>query len=297
MNNIDLKQLQAFHEILRTGSLSRAAEALGVGQPAVSMSLRRLREHFGDPLFVRSSGGMAPTALALELKPGVSQAVALLRSTLDHRQQFDPRTSGRVFRIAMSDIGQVTALPVLLSIIKHQAPSIRIDVETVSASTPAQLESGDVDLAIGAMHRLGAGYYQRKLLDERFVCIADAHHSRIRQRLTLNQFREGPHLVINSPGSSLGVFEQFLASRGIERTITVRVPNFAGISANIRGSDYLAVVPERLGRLLSEGEGIRVFPLPFRAPGYRVMQHWHERQALDPGNRWLRGVMAAIFED
>ncbi|TAL78883.1 MAG: LysR family transcriptional regulator [Burkholderiaceae bacterium] len=295
MDNIDLKLLSIFSEIFRTGNASQAAEALGIGQPAVSMSLRKLREHFNDPLFVRTSGGMAPTELARSLMPYVTRTLALLQTTLDYRSQFDPATSGRSFRVSMSDVAQVTALPALLRIVRRDAPFVRIDITTVSENTSRLLELGEVDLAIGFAAKMDAGFYQQKLLDERFVCIVDGRHARVRNKLTLRQFREEQHVMVSSSGTSHGLIDQMLQARNIQRRIAVRVPNFAGIAANIENTDYLVIVPERLGLFLRKGWNIKVFPLPFEARGYQVMQHWHERHAREPGNRWLRGVVAGIF--
>ncbi|HWK60540.1 MAG TPA: LysR family transcriptional regulator [Eoetvoesiella sp.] len=296
MDNIDLKLLAVFDGIYKTGNISQAAESLGIGQPAVSMSLRRLREHFNDPLFVRTSGGMAPTSLAEDLKPYVTQTLALLHTTLDYRARFDPATSERTFRVCMSDIGQVTALPALLEVIKRDAPSIRIEITTVSEHTPKLLESGEVDLAVGFMTRLDAGFYQQKLLDERFVCIARSGHARIGPTLSLRQFQEELHMVVSSSGTSDELIDRMLQTNNVQRTVAVRVPNFAGITANIENTDYLVIVPERLGLFLQKGWDIKVLPLPFEAVSYQVMQHWHERHAREPGNRWLRAVMSGIFQ-
>ncbi|CAM5297177.1 LysR family transcriptional regulator [Eoetvoesiella caeni] len=295
MDNIDLKLLAVFDEIFNTGNISQAAEKLGIGQPAVSMGLRKLREHFSDPLFVRTKQGMAPTALAQDLLPYVRQTLALLHTMLNHRARFEPATSQRSFRVCMSDIAQVTALPSLLRVLKRDAPSVRVDITTVSEDTLRLLESGEVDLAIGFMPRLEAGIYQQKLLDERFVCIASAGHARVRDKLTRAQFQQELHMTVSPSATSTGLIDEILLAHGIQRTIAVRVPNFSGIAANIENTDYLVIVPERLGLFLQQNRHIKVFPLPFNVPGYRVMQHWHERCARDPGNRWLRSVVSGIF--
>jgi DNA-binding transcriptional LysR family regulator len=158
------------------------------------------------------------------------------------------------------------------------------------------LESGEVDLAVGFMTKLDAGFYQQKLLDERFVCIARSGHARIGRTLSLRQFQEELHMVVSSSGTSDELIDRMLQTNNVQRTVAVRVPNFAGITANIENTDYLVIVPERLGLFLQKGWDIKVLPLPFEAVSYQVMQHWHERHAREPGNRWLRTVMAGIFQ-
>lgn len=296
MENIDLKLLRAFDVIYKTANISQAADVLGIGQPTISMSLRRLREHFNDPLFVRTSGGMTPTPLAEDLKPYITQTLALMQATLGYRARFEPATSQRSFCVSMSDIGQVVALPALLNFIKCSAPFIRINVTTISEHTPRLLETGEVDLAIGFMTKLGAGFYQQKLVDERFVCIARGDHTRIKNRLSLRQFQEELHMTVSSSSTSDILIDQILQAHNIQRTVAVRMPNFAGITANIENTDYLVIVPRRLGLFLQIGRNIKVLPLPFEAGSYQVMQHWHERHAREPGNRWLREVMAELFQ-
>lgn len=295
VDNMDLKLLAVFDEVFKTGKISQAAEKLGVGQPAVSMSLSKLREHFSDPLFVRTPQGMMPTALAQELMPHVRQALISLHTMLNHRARFDPATSESSFRVCMSDLVQVTALPSLLRVLKRDAPFVRVDVTTISEDTGRLLESGEIDLAIGFMPKLKLGFHQQELLDEHFVCIASAGHARIHDKLTLEQFQQELHIAVRPSAVSNDVIDEVLMARGIQRTIAVRVLNFSGIAANIENTDYLVIVPERLGLFLQQNRHIKVFPLPFKVPGYQVMQHWHERCARDPGNRWLRSVVSGIF--
>jgi len=295
MENLDLRLLMVFDEVYKSAHISRAAQNLGMGQPAISMGLRKLRAHFGDPLFVRTSRGMLPTPMAQGLIPYVRETLALLQTTLDYRTRFDPATSRRAFRVSMNDISQVVALPDLLRLAGRDAPSVRIDVNPVTQDTPRLLETGGVDLAIGFIPTLEAGFYQQKLLDEVFVCIARADHPRVGRRLTLRQFQAERHMVVSTVGTGHSRVEQTLDELGLQRQVALRVPNFTGLTANVENTDYLVVVPRRLGLFLQARGRVKVLALPFRLPGYQVMQHWHERYARDPGNRWLRGLVAGIF--
>src|SRR5512134_812475 len=125
MNNLpDLNLLVLFDAVLRHRSVSRAAEAVGLSQPAVSNGLRRLREHFHDRLFVRTAEGMVPTPAAEALGGTVSAALAQIRAGFARRGVFDPRAEQRTFTLIMTDIGEIVFLPRLLETAKREAAGI-----------------------------------------------------------------------------------------------------------------------------------------------------------------------------
>ena len=295
MQNINLKLLMIFDEIYKTRSLSKAAENLEMGQPAVSMSVAKFRRHFNDPLFIRTSGGMAPTPHAQELIQPVRQALDLLKMALGHQVVFDPLTSTRMFNLSVTGFGPRIIMPALLKRLRETAPSVRINLTNVSEHTPSWLESGEVDLAVGFLPDLRAGFFRQQLFKERFVCIVDAGHPRIKKRLSMKQFQSEPHLIVAPQGTGHGILERTLDQLAIRRIVGVRIPNFLGIPSTIDNSEFLATVPERFGLVLAQTGRIKVLNLPFPVPGYQVMQHWHERFSRDPGIKWLRTTMSDLF--
>jgi DNA-binding transcriptional LysR family regulator len=295
LTNIDLKLLAIIGELHRTRSVSLAAERLELSQSAISMSLAKLRKHFNDPLFVRTSAGMEPTPHATELIDLLQKAENLLQAALGHHVVFDPRTSDRVFRLQSTDIAQVTLLPKLMNRLIKLAPSVGIHLGRISPETPKLLESGELDLAIGFILPMGAGFCQQRLFKEKFTCAVRRDHPRINTTLTVAQFEAETHLAISTSGTGHGVVEKTLDAKKIRRTIGLTVPSFLGIASIIASSDYLTVLPEQLGRHLASAGRIKVLPLPFEVPPYYIMQHWHERYSQDPASRWLRAVMAELF--
>src|SRR5438067_7047360 len=184
MKNIDLKAIAVIGELSRTRSVSLAAEHLGLGQSAISMSLAKLRKHFGDPLFVRTSSGMEPTPYGTKLIELLKDAESILQNALDHHAEFDPATSDRIFHICSTDIAQVTLLPALAKRLHKAGPRMGVELRAISDQTPGQLESGQVDLAVGFIPMMGAGFYSQRLFQDRFVVVARAGHPRIDKRLT-----------------------------------------------------------------------------------------------------------------
>lgn len=298
MENLDLRGLTVFAEVYRTGSISRAAENLDMGQPAVSMLLAKFRKHYNDPLFVRTSLGMQATPLADDIVGPIREAMTVLKFALLHRVSFDASTSTRMFRLCMTDIGQRVMMPRLLAHLRQVAPDVRIDLSYTSERTARQLESGEVDLALGFLSKLDAGIYQQQIFTDRFVCIANKDHPRLHgSTLSLKAFEKESHLVVATQGTGHVIVEETLERNHIERRVGLRIPNFLGVISNIASTEYLAIVPERFARLVADTSPIKAMELPFSVPKYRVMQHWHERYARDPAIMWLRTTIGELFRE
>ena len=298
MNDIDIKLLQVFAEIHATRSVSQAAANLGLSQPTISFNLAKLRDHYQDPLFVRSSTGMEPTLFASELHQRTVALLASFDALSRHRKSFDPQTAKQVFRIAMTDISQIVLLPALLNRLRAIAPGVLIRVLHIEDKTPQLLESGEADLAVGFMPQLEAGFYQQKLFAQHFVGMVAKHHPRIANStdaLTLDAFLAEGHVVVTPSGTGHSVVDRTLRQLGFERRAVLEVPNYLGLANIIARTDLLATVPRKLAELIADEERIRLFDLPFDVPAYQVKQHWHERFHHDAAHRWLRTVLTELF--
>ncbi|WP_343927948.1 LysR family transcriptional regulator [Pigmentiphaga daeguensis] len=295
LRNIDLHMLRILDEIHKTGSLSRTADRLELTQPAISMALAKLRQHFNDQLFVRVGNAMKPTPQAEGLMEGVSAAIAAIEMTLNYRITFEPSQTERTFRIAVSDIGQVVMVPRLLEAFSQAAPRARIEFHGINERTPQLLQTGGLDLALGYAPQISEGFFQQALFKERFVCLARSDHPRIRNRLTLSQFKNESHVVVISSISTHLIIDRALEHQHIRRNVAVRIPNLVLLAQLITGSDYLATLPARAGQAIARTAGLATYPPPFRLSGYSVTQYWHERQARDTGNRWLRNLNHQLF--
>lgn len=296
MKELDLRLLSVFDEVYKTRSVSGAAEVLDMSQPAVSVALAKLRRHFGDLLFVRTSTGMEPTPLGEGLVRPVREALTALDAVLGHHQAFDPASSHRTFRVCMTDISQLVLLPRLWERLRVSAPHIHIEIVPLSTDIGRQLESGEADLALGFMPQLEAGFYQTVLFEQTFVCLVSAHHPRVRKSLSLTQFQREDHAVISSSGAAPLLIDQAIAKQGIQRKVAVKIPNFIGAALVVERTDLVITIPARLAEVLRDRGDLRSFPVPFPLPGYQVKQHWHERYHQDPGSRWLRQVIAELMQ-
>jgi len=284
-----------FDEIYKTRSVTAAALALDLGQPAVSVALAKLRHQLGDPLFVRTSNGMEPTPFGEGLVRPVRAVLEALDLVQGHRNDFEPLTSNRTFRICMTDISQLVLLPKLWESLRSCAPGIRIEIIPLSDDTAQLLESGQADLSLGFMPQLEAGFYQQVLFRQHFVCMVGADHPRINDMLTLAHYEAEDHVVISASGSAPLIIDREIERQGIKRRIALKIPNFLGAALLVEHTEHLITIPSRLGDVLQGRGSFRIFAVPFTLPKYEVKQYWHERYHQDPGSRWLRGVISELL--
>lgn len=295
MAALDLEWLYLFDEIYKTGSVSRAAERRGLAQGTASIALNKLRTHFSDKLFSRTSQGMEPTPHAQKIYPALRATLDLLEQARGVRDEFDPATAARKFCISMTDISEIVMLPTLLNHLRRIAPKVQIEVEKISPESPRRLESGEVDIAVGFMPQLEAGFYQHTLFRQDFVCLAAAAHPRIKSSLSKAAFLKEAHIVVSSSGTGHSIVDKTLERHGIQREVALTLPSFLGVARIVAQTELLVIVPRRLGDMLASQERIKLLDPPVRLPSYSVKQHWHERYHADAGNIWLRRTMAELF--
>jgi len=291
----DLELLAIFDEIYKTGNVTRAAANLGLPQSTVSLGLGRLRSHFNDRLFSRTARGMVPTPRAQNAIEDVRRAMQALQHALADQPVFDPAGSEREFRVCMTDISEIVLLPRLLNHLREIGPGIRLEISKISQDSPAELADGSVDLAVGFMPHLEAGFYQQVLFDQSFVCLVAASHPRVGDSLSRDMLRQESHIRVLSSGTGHAIVDKVLAAEGIERRIALKLPSFLGVARIVAQTELLAIVPYRYASEVAEIEAVRLLPVPVALPGFQVKQHWHERYHADVSNRWLRQTVADLF--
>ena len=302
-NRIDLNLLRVFDAILETRSVTIAASSLGLTQSAVSNQLARLRDAFDDPLFVRTSEGMMPTPRALAIADPIRKSLLAIRVCFEEQLGFDPSSSDRTFKIFMSDVGQMVFLPRLLERLSRVAPRVNIQTVQVAPSRMRDLalESGDVDLAAGYFENFDGSFRQQMLFEEHYVGMVRQGHPTIRDSLPLETFLGTPQLVYQPTGGGHGLQEsavdQAFAVADVPRRVAVRAAHSIGMASIVSSTDLLVIVPSRLAAACRELAEVTILPVPIEIPKFQVKQHWHERFHHDPGNRWLRGLFAELFQD
>ena len=296
---LDLNLLVALDALLAEGNVTRAAERLGLTQPAMSHALNRLRALLDDPVLVRTPRGMVPTARAEELAPAIRSALDDIDRALRGRPAFDPATSTRAFTIAAVDHGELVILPPLLARIAAEAPKIDLLVRPLRLDLiEEELESGAVDLAFSV---LSAGdnlaTFRQRLFHESFVCLVRADHPTVGETLTLEEFVALDHALVGPRGRRGGIVDTELQKLGLSRRVALMVPHFLVAPMVVAKSDLILTAPERIARAFAAILPLRIVPTPFELKGFDVSQIWHERQSHDPALTWLRGLILEICRD
>jgi len=295
---LHLNQLRLVDALARNSNLSEAAEEIGLTQSAASHALARLREELQDPIFVRTSEGMRPTPYGIRLATSVRDALQTLRAGLDRHPEFVPGTSSRTFNVIMSDVSQMLYLPKLLPRLSAESPGATLRVRPLpSKAAHLILESGEVDLAVGAFSRLIAGCRQKRLYRERYVCVVRQDHPRFAQGMTVEAFCSVPQALVDPRGYVHERLDSWLEQQRVPRTAKLYVPYFLPLPLIIARSDLLVVMASRVAKVFAELLPLKIMPPPVKLPSYDTRLFWHERFHRDPANRWLRNLYLELFGD
>jgi DNA-binding transcriptional LysR family regulator len=296
---LDLNLLVVFHHLLSHKRVSAVGTLLGMSQPAVSSALGRLRTSLGDELFLRTQNGMEPTPYALTLAEPVAQALGALQQALNVRAAFDPASSNRSFTLAMTDVGEMYFLPVLIDALTRRAPGVTLQV--VSVTQPAlkeEMAAGRIDLALGLLPQLQAGFYQQALFRQDYVALMRKGHPLARTgRLTLAAFTAAEHVRIVAAGTGHGRLDQALEKKKLKRTFRLTVPHYVALGEVLQHCDLIATVPERFADRTLRPFGLVKCALPVSVYASAIHQFWHSRLHRDPGHQWLRQQVGQLFAD
>jgi len=292
--------LRVLVALLDHRGVSRAARVLNRSQPATSAALLRLRQHFEDPLFVRSGGSMQPTPRAEAAGDAARAVLQIVDTRMDPRQVFEPAASQRPVSLAMSDVGEFIFLPAILQVLRSAMPRAAVrSVSVPAAQVASGLEDGGIDMAVGYFPDLsGRNFMQQVLFRDRYTCLIRADHPVRSDPLTVRQFGQLEHAVVRVESRTEEVIERYLTRRRIARRVALTTPHFASAPMIVAQSDLVVMVPEPLARYFARtSSNLRVVGLPFEPPAIDLKQLWHRRFNNDPRSRWLRARIYEQFRD
>lgn len=284
MADFDLNLLHVFGAVHAERNVSRAAQRLGLSQPAVSHALTRLRLALKDPLFVRAPGGVRATARAEHFAGFVEAALRTLDVALHETDSFDPATSQRAFTLHMSDLATGELLPALLPALRREAPGLRLEaVQLDPAAIGGALDQGALDLAFGYLPGLAAAH-RHDLFAERYVVLLRADHplrKRVRSRASLRALE---FVLVKSHSEPAKALHRL----GLEARIRLTIPHFAVVPALLATSDLAVIMPVRPAEHYARQHGLAVVEADLGLPPFTIALHWVWRVHNDPGHRWLR---------
>jgi LysR family transcriptional activator of mexEF-oprN operon len=295
MRRVDLNVLIVFETLMHERNLTRAAEKLFLGQPAISAALRRLREYFNDPLFVRTGRTMEPTKRALEIIEQLRPALDVMSNALSHAKEFDPATSDLVFRVGLSDDVECGLLPLLLKHLRAVAPHVVLVVRRTNfLLLPGMLASGEISVGVSYTTELPANAKCRTLrrIHTRVLRADDRPGP-----LTLDEYCSRPHALVSFSGDLCGNIDQDLARIGRSRRVALAVPQFNGLRALLANSEMIATVPDYAADELIAGGELRAEPPPFEIVPAKLTMVWSGMQDCDVAERWLREQIVRFLSE
>ena len=305
MRNIDLNLLVFLDVLLKERNVTRAAESLGISQPAMSNGLRRLRDLFADPLLVRTSDGMKPTERAELLQPMVRDVLASIEQAVEPKQKFNEKKANRVFRISVSDYTESTLLPHLLRRLSSEAPHIILDVLTPSDISYQNVEQGTVDLVINRFDVLPQSFHQMTIWRDTFSCLF-SHSNPIAENFNLKNYLDSEHVWVNKtgmgagvgmePGSSktLGWVDEALTQIGEKRRIRVFTRHYQAAMRLAELPDLIVTIPTKAARLLQDNPSVIIKDPPFYIPEIELKMAWSPLVQHNPAHQWLRRLIADV---
>lgn len=286
LRKVDLNLLIVFETLMHERSVTRAAEKLFLGQPAISAALARLRSLFDDPLFVRTGRSMEPSARAVEIFSLLTPALDSISTAISRAADFDPATSNAVFRIGLSDDVEFGLLPALLRRLRAEAPGVVLVVRRTNyLLMPNLLASGEISVGVSYTDELPANAKRKTIRRARSKLLrADS----VPGPLSLEDYCARPHALVSYAGDLSGFVDEELAKLGRSRRVVLAVPQFNGLGALLAGTDMVAVVPDYTAAVLTAAGGLRVEDPPYGTRTFELSMAWRGAQDNDPAERWLR---------
>jgi len=285
-DRFDLNLLGAFDALLTEQTVTGAARRLNLTQSAMSAALQRLRDAMGDPLLVRHGRGMVPTPAAVALLPQIQELLGRAREIIAPAQAFDPATSARTFRIGASDYIATVLLAPLARRLAATAPQMQIDIALPSDATARKLAGGELDLILTPEEFALPDHPTELLFEERHVVVGCASNPVLTGPMTQDAFAAQGHVAVRIDGRTTYI-ENELARLGVVRRIEVYAPSFVQAPWLLPGTQRIALMHERLARMLAPTMGLRIAPAPFELPPMREMAQFHAARRDDAGLQWL----------
>lgn len=307
ISRVDLNLLVYLDVLLREKNVTKAADQLGITQPAMSNSLRRLRDLFNDPLLVRTSQGMSPTDRAQQLQPKLREILAGVEEVLQPSAELNLAESDRVFRIMASDYAESTLIPALLKEIRDIAPHIRLDILTPSDVTFQDVEKGKVDMAINRFDYLPQSFHQINIWRDNFTCLMSCDNP-ILQDFNLDSYLAAQHIWVSKTGMGVGVgmnpsdtqrlgwVDEALAEIDRERHIRVFTRHYQVAALLAEQPDLIATLPKQAAHLHIANPNLTVRPPPFPIVPIELKMAWSPLLHHNPGHTWMRRLMVEVAQ-
>jgi DNA-binding transcriptional LysR family regulator len=294
----DLNLLPVFLSLMEERNVTRAAERLGMTQPALSNALNRLRDMLRDPLFIRERYGMKPTQMAEELAPVIRNALANLDDVILGQQDFDPARATRLFTIAPNSYVEFVLMPVIVARLREHALGIKLRLTPFGndlIETGAM--SGATEMVLGRIIDPPDNMVVQHLMDDGLACVVRSDHPEIGESISKEQYERLKHVNVLPPGRMRAGLFQALQQQGLKRDVAVSVTHFLAVPEMVAVTDYCATLPRLICRRLARDTRLKILPAPLDLGTFPVELAWHVRYRNDPAHRWLRSLIGEVAKE
>lgn len=297
LRKIDLNLLLIFSSLMKERSVTVAAQKLYLGQPAVSMALKRLRIVFHDPLFIREKGQLTPSKRAEDLYDIIEPALENLQSALRPIAPFDPATVKIEFRLGMYDDMEMALMPELLPHLSKLAPGIEISVHRADLYQVVDLlEAQKIDIAISHYRNLPKWAMHEVISQASFTTVYDPKVLSLTSPIRLKDFLEAEHLLVSFNGERSGWIDDALAVSGERRKISYITPHFASVPFILKGTPYIATLPTYVAKRCANFFDLALSEPPIDYELADISLNWHRRFDNDPVHSWIRDQIRFIYD-
>ncbi|MCY9854140.1 LysR family transcriptional regulator [Vibrio mediterranei] len=297
---MDLNLLKTFDVVMKSKSVTEAAEALNVSAPAVSKALNRLREQYGDALFVREGRGIVPTNFARELHDEIKGPLVYLLNGSKSRTEFEPMQSERTFRLSSHKDIDLIFVPALVKLKRNYAPNITIDasIEILDENERQDaLRKRRVDVIMATVPMLEMGYNNEIVIEQDLVVTASKTHPRIQGSLTKENFTSEKHLLWKTQRMNTNILDSVAVNEHLlQRRIAYKTDSTTAALMLAAETDWLCVTSRWHAEKVASGYGLNVFDLPFESSKVPVYMTWHQSQKNDRGHQWFREAIRKSVE-
>ena len=298
IRNLDLNLLVIFEAVYSAGNISHAARQLALTQPAVSNSIARLRDHFGDPLFVRDTRGVKPTIRSQQMIGPVRDALRLIGEQLEDGAEIDLATYKRLFRVVIADPLEPSIMPPLVREIDAHAPGIVVESRPASQTQiVTELNAGTLDLACFTYFASAPGLIIEPLCPIDVVAVARRGHPGIMEELDAETFARLGHVTFINELKSASNIERDIVQGGTIRRVPYMTGTLWSIAAMAGRTDLIGILPRTFAEELAEGFNLALYETPMPITSQSLYMIWHERNDRDIGHRWLRQRLADAASD
>lgn len=295
LGRLDLNLLVALEALIDEAHVTRAAERVGISQPAMSDALQRLRQHFGDELLVRVGRQYQLTALATELREPLHELVQMAEGIVQRRERFDPATDSRLFNVVASEYSAYILVHPLLKRVAREAPGISLHLQRTSRGEPEKVTS-DINLGLWPSHAATElGQPSEVLFHDRWVGAVWDGNTQVGAQMSLDEYMRLPHAVYQlATTGGYGIADRLIFDLNQPRKVQVTADSFVLLPLLLEGTPQVALVQERLGRKLAERANLRLVEALFETPPLAEAMYWHSRNTSDPAHRWLRAMLREV---